>query len=117
LLVRPQAARLVELCLGENAEPAGRAESPERAESTESTESTEKAVPAAGTGHSAAELEAWLRGRVADRLGLPASVVDVTRPFASLGLDSRQAVALGAELGDLLGQEMPAATVFDHPTI
>ncbi|MEW2527846.1 aminotransferase class I/II-fold pyridoxal phosphate-dependent enzyme [Streptomyces sp. NPDC047071] len=62
-------------------------------------------------------VEAWLTARVAERLGLAAGAVDPTRPLASLGLDSRQAVAVLAELGARTGREIPASVVFDHPTI
>ncbi|MFH8788117.1 type I polyketide synthase [Streptomyces roseoverticillatus] len=64
-----------------------------------------------------AAVEAWLAARIAERLGLRASAVDRDLPFASLGLDSRQAVAVAAELGDWLGQELPAGLVFEHPSV
>ncbi|MDG5806128.1 aminotransferase class I/II-fold pyridoxal phosphate-dependent enzyme [Streptomyces ossamyceticus] len=127
LLVRPHADRLIELCLGEETD--GRAGTPERHSSVSVADRTgigpaptarERHVLLGETPdppHCAAALEDWLRARVADRLGLPVTAVDVTRPFASLGLDSRQAVALSAELGGLLGRELPVAAVFDHPTI
>ncbi|MCW8096121.1 type I polyketide synthase [Streptomyces tauricus] len=65
----------------------------------------------------AAAVEAWLVEEVATRLGLSAASVDVTRPMASLGLDSKQAVAILAELGARTGREMSTGTAFEHPTI
>ncbi|MFD0416962.1 aminotransferase class I/II-fold pyridoxal phosphate-dependent enzyme [Streptomyces sp. NPDC127108] len=62
-------------------------------------------------------VEAWLTARVAERLGLAATAVDPSRPLASLGLDSKQAVAVLAELSARTGREIPASVVFDHPTI
>ncbi|AXG81395.1 type I polyketide synthase [Streptomyces paludis] len=61
--------------------------------------------------------EAWLVEQVATRLGLPAASVDVTRPLASLGLDSKQSVAILAELGARTGREMSTGAAFEHPTI
>ncbi|WP_158857749.1 type I polyketide synthase, partial [Streptomyces sp. NRRL B-1347] len=62
-------------------------------------------------------VEVWLTGRVAERLGLAVTAVDPTKPLASLGLDSKQAVAVLGELGARTGREIPASVVFDHPTI
>ncbi|MEV2255558.1 aminotransferase class I/II-fold pyridoxal phosphate-dependent enzyme [Streptomyces sp. NPDC050147] len=59
----------------------------------------------------------WLTARVAERLGLTAAAVDPALPLASLGLDSKQAVAVLAELSARTGHEIPATVVFDHPTI
>ncbi|MGK5632655.1 type I polyketide synthase, partial [Streptomyces sp. URMC 123] len=41
----------------------------------------------------------------------------MTQPFASLGLGSRQAVALCDELGAWLGRPLTPGVVFDHPTV
>ncbi|MEE1942545.1 aminotransferase class I/II-fold pyridoxal phosphate-dependent enzyme [Streptomyces sp. TRM 70361] len=65
----------------------------------------------------AAAVEAWLTDRIADRLGLSAGAIDPTVPFTSLGLDSRQAVAVAAELGSWLGTPLTPGVVFDHPTV
>ncbi|CAM5350740.1 8-amino-7-oxononanoate synthase [Streptomyces abikoensis] len=92
LLVRPRAGTLVELLLADGSGPA-----PRRV--------------------SAAAVEAWLAGRIAERLGLRASAIDRDLPFASLGLDSRQAVAVAAELGAWLGRELPVGLVFEHPSV
>ncbi|WP_161990348.1 type I polyketide synthase [Streptomyces alboflavus] len=73
-------------------------------------------VPAAGT-WAPDSVEAWLTARVAERLGLAVTAVDPATPLASLGLDSKQAVAVLAELSARTGREIPASVVFDHPTI
>lgn len=94
LLVRPYVGTLIELCLDEL--PAEHS-------------------PAAR--FSSEEIEAWLTARVANRLGLPETSVDTTTPFVSLGLGSKQAVELMAELGSWLGRDLATGVVFDHPTI
>ncbi|MEV0523450.1 aminotransferase class I/II-fold pyridoxal phosphate-dependent enzyme [Streptomyces sp. NPDC050439] len=94
LLVRPYVGTLIELCLDEL--PAEHS-------------------PAAR--FSGEEIEAWLTARVANRLGLPAASLDTTTPFVSLGLGSKQAVELMAELGSWLGRDLATGVVFDHPTI
>ncbi|MEU2722912.1 aminotransferase class I/II-fold pyridoxal phosphate-dependent enzyme [Streptomyces smyrnaeus] len=114
LLVRPDADTLVELlaAAGHDSAAPGAATGPPTASPT----ANPTASPA-GAEPSSTELEAWLTERVARRLGLPAAVVDPTRTFASLGLDSKQAVAVVGELGDRLGRRLPTGAVFDHPTI
>ncbi|TDT28130.1 8-amino-7-oxononanoate synthase [Streptomyces sp. BK208] len=64
-----------------------------------------------------AQAETWLRRAVAARLGLRPSVIDPTVPFTSLGLDSKQAVALADRFGDWLGSPVTPATLYDHPTV
>ncbi len=64
-----------------------------------------------------AEIERWLVARLAATLGLDASVVDVSRPFAAFGLGSLQAVALAGELEEWLGRPLSPTLVYDHPTI
>ncbi|MGH6654242.1 MAG: beta-ketoacyl synthase N-terminal-like domain-containing protein, partial [Actinocrinis sp.] len=70
----------------------------------------------AESAHSAAEIEAWLIGRAADRLGLPAAALDPGRPLSSLGVDSPTAVALLDELGQWLGRPLSPTAAFNHPT-
>ncbi|MFC5718663.1 aminotransferase class I/II-fold pyridoxal phosphate-dependent enzyme [Streptomyces gamaensis] len=95
LLVRPHTDTLVELLL---------AEQPPQAAAT-ATAGTET------------EIAVWLRARIADRLGLDPQAVDARLPFTSLGLDSRQAVAVTRELAAHLGRELSPTLVFDHPTV
>ncbi|MGH3376482.1 MAG: AMP-binding protein, partial [Actinoallomurus sp.] len=95
LLADPRAETLVTL-LGGDAPPPADPDAPER---------------------SLTEIEAWLTARVADRIGLRPSTVEVTRPFATLGLDSKKAVAILEELGAWLGRELAPGVLFDHPTI
>ncbi|MFW6695378.1 amino acid adenylation domain-containing protein [Streptomyces sp. MAR4 CNX-425] len=64
-----------------------------------------------------ADVERWLVERIAHGLGLSPAAVDTTRPFTALGLDSRQATAIAAELGDRVGRPVSTGVVFDHPTV
>ncbi|UNZ20716.1 type I polyketide synthase [Streptomyces sp. 891-h] len=118
LLVRPDTGTLVELLLAElaDAERDGAAQGPTTGPSAgksdgKSDGNRDRTEP------DSAELEGWLTERVARRLGLPTEVIDPTRTFASLGLDSKQAVAVAGELGELLGRRLPTGVVFDHPTV
>ncbi|MFA3875982.1 aminotransferase class I/II-fold pyridoxal phosphate-dependent enzyme [Streptomyces sp. MMCC 100] len=78
---------------------------------------TALADAAPSPGRTRAQAVTWLRRAVAARLGLRPSVIDPTVPFTSLGLDSKQAVALAARFGDWLGAPVTPATVYDHPTV
>ncbi|MEU5703589.1 type I polyketide synthase [Streptomyces aurantiacus] len=104
LLARPLVDTLISLLAGE--EPGEEAAGSSRAGTVRSAGRWEPAA-----------VEAWLVEEVARRLGLPAAAVDVTQPLASLGLDSKQAVAILAELGARTGHEMTTGTAFEHPTI
>ncbi|MEV5379590.1 aminotransferase class I/II-fold pyridoxal phosphate-dependent enzyme [Streptomyces nondiastaticus] len=116
LLVRPQAGTLVELLLAGDGAGEDTSAGDFVAAEASVTAKAPVATPA-GAAPSSADIEAWLAARIAERLGLPASAVDRDLPFASLGLDSRQAVAVATELGDRLGRELPAGLVFEHPSV
>jgi len=65
----------------------------------------------------AASIEAWLVAKVAETLGINPAEIDVREPFASLGVDSAQAVGLAGDLEEWLGRKLPATLVYDYPTI
>ena len=65
----------------------------------------------------ASEIEGRLVAHLARVLGIDPAAIDVGQPFADHGLSSLQAVALSAELEDLLGRALPATLAYDHPTI
>ncbi|MFY2859629.1 beta-ketoacyl synthase N-terminal-like domain-containing protein [Mycobacterium sp. THU-M104] len=68
-------------------------------------------------GRSAAEVADWLASRLASELGVPATDVDPSRPFAYYGLDSVRAVQLTAELESWLGRELSPTLAYEYPTI
>ncbi len=59
----------------------------------------------------------WLVARLAGPLGIPASEVDPTRPFANFGLGSLRAVALAGELEDWLGRPLSPTLLYEYPTV
>ncbi|MCI4065665.1 acyltransferase domain-containing protein [Micromonospora sp. R77] len=65
---------------------------------------------------SAAEIEAWIRARVADVLGEPDAEVGPDAPLADFGLSSRQAVTLVGALGDEYGLTLEPTVFWEHPT-
>lgn len=64
-----------------------------------------------------ANLQDWLVAALARELALDPARVDVRAPFAEFGVESVQALALAAELEDLVGCELPVTLLWDYPTI
>ncbi len=64
-----------------------------------------------------AEMRAWLRNWVANATGQSPDVIDETAPMVELGLSSRDAVAMAADIEDLTGVTLSATVAFRHPTI
>jgi phthiocerol/phenolphthiocerol synthesis type-I polyketide synthase A/phthiocerol/phenolphthiocerol synthesis type-I polyketide synthase B len=62
-------------------------------------------------------LETRLRDILARELGMPASAVDMDQPFPELGLDSRVAMTVLREARELVGFDMSASMLWNHPTI
>ncbi|MFJ2768914.1 SDR family NAD(P)-dependent oxidoreductase [Streptomyces sp. NPDC087300] len=62
-------------------------------------------------------VRAWLTDAVARTAGVDPAQVAADRPLAELGLGSRDLVALGARLSDLLGRPLAPTLAYDHPTI
>ena len=63
------------------------------------------------------EMRAWLRNWVASATGQSADAIDETTPMVELGLSSRDAVAMAADIEDLTGVTLSATVAFQHPTI
>ncbi|MGW4519486.1 acyltransferase domain-containing protein [Amycolatopsis sp. NPDC004378] len=64
-----------------------------------------------------AELRRWLTERLAGLAGVAPEVVDAGVPIAELGLSSRDAVTVAAELGELLGREPDLGLLGRYPSI
>src|ERR1700760_3265917 len=75
-------------------------------------------VPAPSrTDMSVAEVRQWLRNWVAKAVGQSPDTIDVATPMVELGLSSRDAVAMAADIEDRTGVTVSIAAAFEHPTI
>jgi acyl transferase domain-containing protein/acyl-CoA synthetase (AMP-forming)/AMP-acid ligase II/pimeloyl-ACP methyl ester carboxylesterase len=63
------------------------------------------------------QIQDWLIENLAQRLGMPASAIDINEPFASTGLNSVAAVSLSADLEDWLEIKLSPTIVYDYPNI
>jgi len=63
------------------------------------------------------ELQSGLRGILATELRLPESDVHTDRPFAEMGLNSVMAMSIRREVERLVGLQLSATMLFNHPTI
>ncbi|MGE2735115.1 beta-ketoacyl synthase N-terminal-like domain-containing protein [Mycolicibacterium vaccae] len=64
-----------------------------------------------------AELHDGLRAILATELRLPESDVHTDRPFAEMGLNSVMAMSIRREVEKMVGLELSATMLFNHPTI
>jgi phthiocerol/phenolphthiocerol synthesis type-I polyketide synthase D len=65
----------------------------------------------------AGELTTRVQAILAKELRMPASAVDVDRPFPELGLDSMMAMAVLKETQKLVGIDLSASMLWNHPTV
>ncbi|MGW3242435.1 acyl carrier protein [Streptomyces sp. NPDC001070] len=65
----------------------------------------------------AEEAQAWLVEKLAVRLEVEPSQIDVNRYFDEFDLDSTEALILAGELEKWLGFELEATALWYHPTI
>ena len=63
------------------------------------------------------QIQDWLIENLAQRLGIPASEIDIHEPFATSGLNSVAAVSLSADLEDWLDIKLSPTIVYDYPNI
>jgi phthiocerol/phenolphthiocerol synthesis type-I polyketide synthase A len=63
------------------------------------------------------ELETELTGILSREIGLPAADIDVGRPFAEMGLNSVMAMSIRRDAERLLGVELSATMLWNHPTV
>ncbi|WP_232001809.1 type I polyketide synthase [Mycobacterium sp. 852014-52450_SCH5900713] len=68
-------------------------------------------------GRTVAEIQEWLIAQLARELGIPATDIDPSRPFAYYGLDSVRAIRLTGALETWLGCELSPTIAYEHPTI
>ncbi len=63
------------------------------------------------------EIQNWLREKIAEKIKLPVSAVEVDVPFANYGLDSILLVTLVDELEEWLGTSLDPTIFWEYPTI
>ena len=63
------------------------------------------------------EVRQWLRNWVSNATGQSPDAVDEATPMVELGLSSRDAVAMAADIEDRTGVTVSIAAAFEHPTI
>lgn len=63
------------------------------------------------------EMREWMRNWVARAVGKSPDLIDESVPMVELGLASRDAVAMAADIEDLTGVTLSVAVAFQHPTI
>ena len=66
---------------------------------------------------SRADVEAFLRGGLAEALGISADRVHGKQTFTTFGLDSIKAFALTGDLAEWMDRDLPATLFWDHPNI
>ncbi|MGB9307131.1 MAG: polyketide synthase Pks13 [Mycobacterium sp.] len=73
--------------------------------------------PATKTEMTVPEMREWLRNWVGNAVGKSPDSIDESVPMVELGLASRDAVAMAADIEDLTGVTLSVAVAFQHPTI
>src|SRR6201986_1411055 len=74
-------------------------------------------LPADKTEMTVPELRQWLRNWVGKAVGKSPDDIDESVPMVELGLASRDAVAMAADIEDMTGVTLSVAVAFQHPTI
>ena len=74
-------------------------------------------VPANKTELTVPEMRQWLRNWVGKAVGQSPDAIDESVPMVELGLSSRDAVAMAADIEDMTGVTLSVAVAFQHPTI
>jgi polyketide synthase 13 len=84
----------------------------------ENTPEPEQSVaPAHKTELTVPEMRQWLRNWVGKAVGQSPDGIDESVPMVELGLSSRDAVAMAADIEDMTGVTLSVAVAFQHPTI
>ncbi|MGC2654208.1 MAG: beta-ketoacyl synthase N-terminal-like domain-containing protein, partial [Mycobacterium sp.] len=86
-------------------------------DSAPSVNSTPHANAPARTTMTVPEMRQWMRNWVGNATGQSPDSIDEFTPMVELGLSSRDAVAMAADIEDLTGVTLSVAVAFQHPTI
>jgi polyketide synthase 13 len=84
---------------------------------TDSQPLAEGAAKPARTDMTVAEVRQWLRNWIGNAVGQSPDGIDEATPMVELGLSSRDAVAMAADIEDRTGVTVSIAAAFEHPTI
>jgi polyketide synthase 13 len=84
---------------------------------TDSQPLAEGADVSARTDMTVAEVRQWLRNWIGNAVGQLPDAIDEATPMVELGLSSRDAVAMAADIEDRTGVTVSIAAAFEHPTI
>ncbi|HVQ97246.1 MAG TPA: beta-ketoacyl synthase N-terminal-like domain-containing protein, partial [Mycobacterium sp.] len=84
---------------------------------TSSTNGTPQPNAPARTTMTVPEMRQWMRNWVGNATGQSPDSIDESVPMVELGLSSRDAVAMAADIEDLTGVTLSVAVAFQHPTI
>src|SRR5579875_1283021 len=84
---------------------------------TDIRETSPAETSSARTDMTVAEMRRWLREWVARATGKSPDSIDESTPMVELGLSSRDAVAMAADIEDRTGVTLSATVAFQHPTI
>ena len=63
------------------------------------------------------QIQDWLVQQIAEIVYLDTEEIDVTAPFSSFGLSSKDAVILSGDLEDWLDRRLSPTIVYEYPTI
>jgi len=83
----------------------------------DSQPTAQDAAKPARTDMTVAEVRQWLRNWIANAVGQSPDSIDEAAPMVELGLASRDAVAMAADIEDRTGVTVSIAAAFEHPTI
>src|SRR5581483_7344965 len=106
--------------LDTDSQPSAAGDDAERSDEEERRMTTEAAEPAgkpARTNMTVAEVRQWLRNWIGNAVGQSPDGIDEATPMVELGLSSRDAVAMAADIEDRTGVTVSIAAAFEHPTI
>ncbi len=90
---------------------------PQKQQSGFSTKNALKQESSENDFHKAQLIQAWLMSKIAKRLQVNPSSINVQQPFTSFGLDSVEIVNFSSQLEDLLGSRLSPTLLYDYPTI
>jgi polyketide synthase 13 len=83
----------------------------------DNSETSAPDIPAKKADMTVPEMRQWLRNWVGKAVGQSPDTIDESVPMVELGLSSRDAVAMAADIEDLTGVTLSIAVAFQHPTI